>query len=162
MALLEIGLRVQNRPGELARAARLLARERINIAAISVDSSGKRGHVRVIVNRPERAVGLLTAAGFEVESRELIAVHLSDESGSFLRILDLLADAKINVLSVAILVPREGTHSLVALSTSDIRKARKVLERAGVLSENAEQIATNADLLAYAPSIPSESVGLLM
>ena len=47
MALLEIGLRVANRPGELARVARILARERINLAAISVDSSGKNGNVRM-------------------------------------------------------------------------------------------------------------------
>ncbi|MCI4357682.1 MAG: ACT domain-containing protein [Thermoplasmata archaeon] len=162
MALVEIGLRVTNRPGELARVARILARERINLAAISVDSSGKNGHVRIIVNRPERALGLLTAAGFPVESRELIAVHLSDETGSFLRILDLLTEARLNVTSVAILVAREGSQSLIALSTSDIRKARQVLEKAGVLSETAELLTSNADLLAYAPSIPSESVGLLM
>jgi hypothetical protein len=162
MVLLEIGLKVSNRPGELARVARILARERINLAAISVDSGGKAGHVRLIVNRPERAVGLLTAAGFAVESRELIAVHLSDESGSFLRVLDLLAESKVNVTSVAILVAREGSQSLIALSTTDVRKARRVLEKAGVLSESAERLASNADFLAYAPSIPSESVGLLM
>lgn len=162
MGLVEIGLRVANRPGELARVARILAREQINLAAISVDSSGKNGHVRLIVNRPDRAIGLLTAAGLSVESRELIAVHLSDESGSFLRVLDLLSEARLNVLSVAILVAREGSQSLIALSTSDVRKARRVLEKAGVLSESAERISNNADLLAYAPSIPSESVGLLM
>jgi hypothetical protein len=162
MALLEIGLQLANRPGELAKVARLLAREQINLAAISVDSSGRSGHVRLIVNRPDRAVGLLTAAGFSVESRELIAVHLADESGSFLRILDQLAQAKVNVTSVAILVVREGAESLVAISTSDIRRARKVLESAGVLSESVERLISNADLLAHSPSIPSESVGLLL
>ena len=76
--------------------------------------------------------------------------------------LDILSGGKVNVTSVAILVAREGAHSLIAISTSDARKARRLLEKAGVLSESAERIASNADLLAYAPSIPSESVGLLM
>ncbi len=162
MALIEIGLRVSNRPGELARVARSLAHEKINLAAISVDSSGKTGYVRLIVSRPARAVTLLTAAGHTVETRELIAVHLSDEAGSFLRVLDLLAEAKVNVTSVAILVGREGSQSLIALSTSDVRRARRVLQKAKVLSDSVEQIISNADLVAYAPRIPSESVGLMM
>lgn len=162
MALRELALRLANRPGQLARVARLLARERINLAAISVDSSGRSGHVRMIVNRPDEALGLLTAAGFTVESHELITVHLTDEAGSFLRILDLLSEARINIQSVAILVVRDGSESLVALSLSDVTKARKVLERAKVLSDAAEHLVSNADLLASAPSIPSESVGLLL
>ena len=162
MVLLEIGLKLPNRPGELARAARILAREQINLAAISVDSSGRSGHVRLIVNRPERALALLTSHGFSVEQRELIAVHLNDEAGSFLKVLDLLAGARINVLGVALLIPREGSQSLVALSTSDPAKARRLLDRAGVVSDSAERLSSNADLLAYAPSIPSESVGLLL
>ncbi len=162
MGLQEIGLRLANRPGEFARVARLLAQERINLAAISVDSSGTSGHVRLIVNRPKRAIGLLTEAGFTVEARELIAVHLNDEAGSFLRVLDLLAGAKVNVESVAILLAREGSQSLIAISTSDTKKARAVLDKGGVLSRTAERLVTNDDLLAFAPSIPSESVGLLL
>jgi len=162
MALKELALRVPNRPGELAHVARILAEDGINVAAISVDSTGRTGHVRMIVSRPEEALGLLTAAGFTVESHELITVRLTDESGSFLRILELLSGAGVNVQSVAILVQREGAHSLVALATKDVAKARKVLERAGVLSASAEGLVTNADLIASAPSIPTQSVGLLL
>lgn len=162
MPLKELALRLANRPGQMARVARILAKEHINLAAISVGSSGRMGHVRIIVDRPEVALGLLTAAGFTVESHELIAVHLADESGSFLRILDLLAKEKVNVQSVAILVAREGSQSLVGLSTSNLAKARRLLERAGVLSTSAERLVTNADLLAGSPTIPSESVGLLL
>ena len=162
MGLEEIALRVGNRPGELASVARILARERINLAAISVDSTGKAGRVRMVVNRPERAVGLLTAAGLSVERHELIAVHLTDEAGSFLRVLDLLAKAKINVQSVMILLVREGGQILVALSTTNTARARSVLEKAGALSTAVETIVTNADLLASAPTIPEESVGMLL
>ncbi|MCI4349620.1 MAG: ACT domain-containing protein [Thermoplasmata archaeon] len=162
MTLKELALRVPNRPGQLARVARILAHEQINVAAISVDSTGRSGRVRMIVSRPDQALGLLTAAGFTVESQDLIAVHLTDEAGSFLRILEQLAAAAVNVRSVAILVAREGSQSLVALSVGDAAKARRVLEKAGVLSETAEHLISNADLLASAPTIPSESVGLLM
>lgn len=162
MPVEELSLELPNRPGTLARVARILAEERINLAAISVDSSPRLGRVRLVVSDTARAKRLLARAGFKVEVHELIAVRLEDRAGSFLRVLEVLAAAKINLQSVAILVAREGSQSLVALSASDLARTRRVLEGAGFLSEGAERLISNADLLAAAPAIPSESVGLLL
>jgi len=162
MSLREISLTLPNRPGALAGIARALARERINLAAISVDSSSGKGRVRLIVNDPDRTTSLLRSAGYEVEVREMIAVRLEDRAGSFLRVLEMLAKERINIQSVAILVAREGSQTLVALSTNDLPRTRKLLHRSGVASRAAERLVSNDDLLATAPTIPSESVGLLL
>lgn len=162
MALREISLSLPNRPGTLAAVARTLAKERINVAAISVDSSGTKGRVRLIVNDPDRATSLLSTAGYDVEEREMIAVRLEDRAGSFLQVLEVLAKGKVNLQSVAILVAREGNHPLVALSTNDLPRARRILRQAGFASQLADRLVSNPDLLAVAPSIPGESVGLLL
>jgi len=162
MTLREISLTLPNRPGTLAGVARALAKERINLAAISVDSAAGKGHVRLIVNDPDRATTLLHSAGYEVEIREMVAVRLEDRAGSFLRVLETLARERVNVQSVAILVAREGNQVLVAISTNDPARTRKLLQRAGVASRAAERLVSNDDLLATAPTIPSESVGLLL
>ena len=162
MTLREIALNLPNRPGALASVARILAENRINLAALSVNSEGDTGQVRMIVSDPERAVAVLKASKFRALVNDLLVVHLEDRAGSFLRILELLAEAKVNVHSVAILVIREGSQSLVAVSASDLKKAKKALASSGYLSESAERLVTNADLLAVPPGIPNESVGLLM
>lgn len=162
MALREISLTLPNRPGALAGIARALAKERINLAAISVDSSSGKGRVRLIVNDPDRATALLGSAGYEVEVREMIAVRLEDRAGSFLRVLETLGKEHINIQSVAILVAREGSQTLVALSTNDLVRTKKLLHRHGLASRAAERLVSNDDLLAAAPAIPSESVGLLL
>jgi len=162
MPLREISLSLPNRPGALAGVARLLAKEHINLAAISVDSASGKGRVRLIVSDPDRATALLSRGGFEVEVREMLAIRLEDRAGRFLRVLDLLAREKVNIQSVAILVAREGNQPLVALSTSDLSRARKILQKAGFASHGAERIVSNEELLASAPSIPSESVGFLL
>lgn len=162
MALREITFTLPNRPGALARVARTLARERVNLAAISVDSAAGKGRVRLIVNDPDRAMLLLRSAGFEVEAREMIAVRLEDRTGTFLRALETLAQERINILSVAILVAREGNQTLVAIATSDLPRTRKLLHRAGIASRAAERLVSNDELLASAPAIPTESVGLLL
>jgi len=162
MALREITFTLPNRPGALARVARTLAKERVNLAAISVDSAAGKGRVRLIVSDPDRATVLLETAGFNVEVREMIAVRLEDRAGTFLRVLETLAQERINIQSVAILVAREGNQTLVALSTSDLPRTRKLLHRSGVASRAAERLVSNEELLATAPTIPSETVGLLL
>ena len=162
MPLREISLSLPNRPGALAGVARVLAKERINLAAISVDSASGKGRVRLIVNDPDRATALLSRAGYEVEVREMLAIRLEDRAGRFLRVLDVLAREKVNIQSVAILVAREGNQPLVALSANDLPRARKILQKAGFESPVAERIVSNEELLASAPSIPSESVGFLL
>jgi hypothetical protein len=162
MTLQELALELPNRPGALAGVARILAKERINVAAISVDSTARRGHVRLVVSDPARARALLSEGGFRVETHELIAVRLEDRSGSFLQVLEALSAAKVNLQSVAILIVRERAQSLVAFSSDDLPRARQVLRQGGFISEAAERLVNNRDLLAKAPAIPSESVGLLL
>jgi hypothetical protein len=162
MPLLEITVSLPNRPGTLARVARTLARERINLAAISVDSTPTRGRVRLIVSDPQRARRLLEEVGYTVETREMIAVRMEDRAGSFLRVLEVLASENVSINSVAILIAREGNQVLVALSASDLDKARKALAQSGFLPSSVERLLSNADLVASAPAIPSESVGLML
>jgi hypothetical protein len=162
MTLREISLTLPNRPGTLAGVARVLAEARINLAAVSVDSVAARGHVRLVVSDPDRAVELLSNAGYATEVREMIAVRLEDRAGSFLRVLEILAKAKVNLQGAAILVAREGNHPVVALSTNNLDRARKLLAEGGFSSNGSEGLLTNSDLLAGVPSVPSESVGLLL
>jgi len=162
MTLQELALELPNRPGALAGVARILAKERINLAALSVDSTARRGHVRLVVSDPARARALLSEAGYRVETHELIAVRLEDRAGSFLQVLEALSAAGVNLQSVAILVVREGSQSLVAFSSEDLPRARQVLRQGGFISERAERLVSNRDLLAKAPAIPAESVGLLL
>ena len=162
MVLREISLTLPNRPGALAGVARALAEQRINLAAIGADSAQGRGRLQLIVNDPDRAVRLLAAAGYDPEAREMLAVRLEDRAGSFLQVLEVLAKEGVNIQSVAILVAREGNRPLVALSSNDLDRARKLLLRAGFVSRAAEELVSNGDLLAGAPTIPGETVGLLL
>jgi hypothetical protein len=162
MSLREISLTLPNRPGTLASVAKTLAQERINVAAIGVDSTGTRGKVRLIVSDPDRAMRLLSQNGYKPEVRDMLAVRLEDRAGSFLRVLEVLAKGKVNLQSVTILIAREGNQPLVALSTNDLDRARKILHDAGYASTLADRLVSNPDLVAAAPSIPSESVGMLL
>jgi len=158
----ELSLRLPNRPGQLAAVLRRVAEERINIAAVSVDSTRSHGHVRLVVSDPVRALELLRDAEFGVETRELITISLEDRPGSLLQALDVLAKGRVNIQSITLLVTREHARALVALSVNNLPKARRLLTDGGYLSAEGGRRLTNADLLGVSPSISSESVGMLL
>lgn len=162
MPIEELSLRLPNRPGQLAEVLRRLARERINIAAVSVDSTKSEGHVRLVVSDPARAIQVLRRAKVPLESREMITVSLEDRPGSLLQALDVLAKGGVNILSITLLVTREKSRVLVSLSVSNLAKARRLLTDGGFLSHDTTRHLTNADLLGVRPAISSESVGMLL
>lgn len=163
MALEEIILTVGNHPGALQKVAKILAEGRINVAALSIQSSGARGYIRMVVSDTERALWLLRKAGCKVDADELVVIGLEDKAGNFLRVLDILAKHKINVSSATVLVVRDGHKSLVAIAVNNPSRAKALLHEAGVLYPDAENVITNAGLVASSVVDENrESVGLLL
>ena len=163
MPVQEISLVVANRPGALRTVAHILAEGRINVAALSVASQGNRSFCRLVVSDTENALWRLRKAGYKVDATDLLVVHLEDKSGALLKVLDSLADKRINVLAACILVTRAHQRVLVGLAVNNPNRARTVLSGAGFLAPTAEELVTNADLVAGAPTeVPGESVGLLL
>lgn len=154
---------VANRPGVLRNVAHLLSEGRINVAALSVASQGNRSFCRLVVSDTENALWRLRKAGYKVDATDLLIVHLEDKSGALLRVLDVLAQKKINVLAACILVTRAHQRVLAGLAVSNPSRARTILESTGFLAPGAEELVANADLVAGTPSeVPGVSVGVLL
>jgi hypothetical protein len=90
----ELTLRLQNSPGMLARVCQLIAKERINIAAINLAGPLV---VRLVVENPVHAAAILREQHYQVEERDVIYTTTSNDPGALLRITRLIADAGINV-----------------------------------------------------------------
>jgi hypothetical protein len=90
----ELTLRLQNSPGMLARVCQLIAKERINIAAINLAGPLV---VRLVVDNPVHAAAILREHHYQVEEREVIYTTTSNDPGALMRITMLIADAGINV-----------------------------------------------------------------
>ncbi len=163
MVLEEIAFVLGNKPGALQKIAKLLAEGRINVAAISVHAQSQRGYIRMVVSDTERALWLLRREGYKVDAQELIVVGLEDRSGNLLRVLDILAQHKLNITSANVLVSREGMKSLIAIGTDNPPRARELLSSAGFVSAEAEQLITNAGLVSRSiVDSGRESVGMLL
>jgi len=90
----ELSFRLQNSPGAFARVARLLDGERVNILAIALEAGGV---LRLIVDNPVHAGGVLREHQYRVEQRDVLYVSLPNDPGACASVARMLADAGINV-----------------------------------------------------------------
>lgn len=90
----ELSFRLQNSPGAFARVSALLDREHVNVLALTLEAGGV---VRLVVDNPVHAAGVLREHHYRVEEHEVLYVSLPNEPGAVAAVSRLLADAGVNV-----------------------------------------------------------------
>lgn len=129
----EFVVRLDNRPGSLARLTELLAAAGVNIDALAAWGSNGDGVVRLIVDRPDACSRTLDDAGLAYERRTVLSALLADRPGELARVTRALADAEINIEAIFLL----GGHSdglEVAIAVDDPDAAAPLLPIAGTLT----------------------------
>ncbi len=90
----ELRLRLPNSPGALAGVCQLLYAERVNVLALTVESSGI---LRLVVDNPVHASGVLRDHEHRVDEQDVLYIQVPNDPGSFGRVARLLADAGVNL-----------------------------------------------------------------
>lgn len=117
---------VPNRPGLLAELTAVLANKHLSIEEITVETHGSAAIVRLEVENEHEALEALTGAGYPAVSDQVILARLEDKPGALAELSRELAEAEINIRSLHH-IRREDGHALVAISTDDNWRARRVL-----------------------------------
>lgn len=132
MAIKQISVFVENKPGRLADITGLLANGKISIRAFSIADTTDFGILRLIVSDTEKAAKILKEAGVAVSITEVVGISISDVTGAFANVVKLLSDSGENVeYAYAFLTPEEG-HAYVILRVDDNEKASCYLKENGI------------------------------
>jgi hypothetical protein len=116
----ELNLRLPNSPGAVAHICRLLAAERVNIAAMSVEGNGQ---LRLVVDNRVRATDALRADNQQITERTVIVMSVPHEPGAIARELEAVAAAGFNVDYVYASTPDRAANSMVVLGLEDAERA---------------------------------------
>ena len=81
MTIKQISLFMENKPGRLAAACKILRDAKINIVTLSLADTQQFGIVRLIVEDWERAKDALEKAHFAVNVHDVIAASVRDDPG---------------------------------------------------------------------------------
>lgn len=118
-----------DRGGLIAEISERLARAGVNISAIGARALGHDAILHVSVDVQDVALAVLTEAGFQVMSEDVVSVQLADAPGALAELARRLSDANLDIRAVRTVRRAEG-HAIVALATDDNARARELLKDA--------------------------------
>jgi hypothetical protein len=140
VAIKQISIFVENKPGRMARVARTLADAGVNIRALTIAEAGDFGVIRMVVDNTERGYKALHDDGFTVSETDVLAVELKDVPGGLYEIANTLGMNNVNVDYAYAFVTAKAERAMLILRVDDIRRATEVLSEAGVRIATREEI----------------------
>jgi len=127
MKVEQISVFLENKPGTLEHATRILKENKINIRTLSLAETADFGILRLIVNDVEKTNQVLKDAGFRVSKTVVVAVEVPDQPGGLHGIMDVLNQEAINVEYLYAFVEKSGQNAVIIFRFDDPEKAIDVL-----------------------------------
>lgn len=124
----QLSLFLENRPGTLAKVCAALARAKINILALSVSDAVDHAVVRMVVDKPARAIHLLGEHGVLVVERDVLMLEGRNKAGELATIAKKLARGKVNIEYAYTATPPGATAGVIILRVGDLKRAAQLLK----------------------------------
>ena len=131
MSIKQLTVFAENKQGAIASITGILAKENINIRALSIAETQDFGILRLIVNDEATAEKILADEGYLIKVTDVVGVKIGDEPGKLTAALDVLDKANINMEYLYAFMARTEKHAYVVLRVEDNEIAEKALENAG-------------------------------
>ena len=140
VAIKQISLFVENKPGRMAKVSKTLSDAGVNIRALTVAEAGDFGVIRMVVDDPEKGYKVLHDGGFTVSETEVLAVEMKDIPGGLYEIVNTLGENDVNVDYAYAFVTAKAERALLIIRVDNLEKARRVLTDAGVKLATRDEI----------------------
>jgi hypothetical protein len=133
MGIKQISVFLENTTGRLCEVTQTLAKAGINLRAISIADTADFGILRLIADKTEEAVNVLTAAGFTTRQTNVAAVEIDDKPGSLAALMDLFRKSEINIEYLYASLEGSADKAVVIFKLENHEKGSQVLEKNGLI-----------------------------
>jgi hypothetical protein len=123
----QISVFLENKPGRLANVLSALARQKVNVTALTVMDSHEHSVLRFVSDDQERSRGVLKELSIPFAESEVLLVELKNQPGELARVCELLAGEHINIEYAYCSSGGRNGKTLGILKVSNPAKAGKVL-----------------------------------
>ena len=131
MALSQLSIFVENKPGSLNEIIGALGALEVNIRALSLADTESFGILRLIVDHPEQAAEKLRGR-YSVKLNHVVGVRMEDRPGGLSVPLSVLANAGVSVEYAYAFIGKRDNDACVILRTDNRKKAEDALRAAGI------------------------------
>jgi hypothetical protein len=123
----QVSVFLENKPGRLANVLSALAREKVNITALTVMDSHEHSVLRVVTNDLARTAQVLKAMGTPHQESDVLVVELRNQPGALARVCELLGAEHINIEYAYCSAGGRNGKTLGIFKVSNTEKAMRVL-----------------------------------
>ena len=121
---------VENKAGQTARIAKLLAEADVNICWLTIATSGSYGVMKFLVDKHDHAIRALKDKGLMVSQLEVLAVEVPDKPGSLQGVAEILGRNAINLDNCSGFVA--NNRAILVIEVHALVQARAILEKHGL------------------------------
>ena len=141
MSVQQISVFLENKPGTLKKLTSVLAKNNIDLRATSLAETKDFGIARIIVDNAFEAANTLKDNDFVASLTPVLAVEIPDEAGGLDKLLDIFADANVNIEYMYAFPGGKGTdRACMIFRVADTKAAEARLTGKGL------KILTQADI----------------
>ena len=131
MAIKQLTVFVENKPGALVSITETLSAHNINLRALSIAETEEFGILRLIVNDETTAEKLLSDEGYLIKITEVVGIKIGDEPGKLSGALKVLDENRINMEYLYAFMARTEKHAYVVIRVENNAAAEAALVSAG-------------------------------
>jgi hypothetical protein len=130
--LTQISFFLPNRVGSLQRVVHVLEQAHIVICGLSILDAHDHAVVRMVVDRPHKAIEAMGMGGRQICTTQLLGVALpGDAEHGVSQLLATLVRAELNVMYIYTMLVRHDDMPVLAVHVDDLDAAAMVVRRAG-------------------------------
>ena len=126
MLVKQLSVFLENRPGTLDEALKILKDANINMKALSLADTSEFGVMRIIADKPDEAKQAMKSAGYTSIVNEVISVELKPEVGYLAGIVKKISEAGVNI-EYMYAAPSADSEAKMLIKTDDSLKAQAAL-----------------------------------
>lgn len=139
MSVNQVSVFLENKPGTLNKMTEVLAKNGINIRALSLADTNDFGIVRMIVNDVYEATNILKEENFVAKFTPVLVYAISDETGGLDKLLKAFTEVSVNIEYMYAFAGKKNAYMIFRVN--DTKKAEQLLNARGLKSLSQEQIA---------------------
>jgi len=129
MSVTQISVSVENKPGALHSICDIFENESINIKGIMASTALSPVQVHFILDNPVKAEKVLKSKGYNVVTKEVLAVGTPDHPGGLNAVLRPLIHEHINIETLFPFINPNGGDPIIILEVDKIKEAKKILQK---------------------------------
>ncbi len=136
----QLSVFLENKSGRLVRVAQVLGEAGINIRGLSIADTSDFGILRMIVDKPEKAIEVFEKKGIMATVTDVIAMEVPDQPGGLARVLEYLQDADINIEYLYSFIEKQAANAIIMMRVEKIDEALAVLHKNDVPVVSGERV----------------------